>query len=165
MDLFASLEAFMKNPTLDVLVVLFVLVAGFFLGTTRGKAKLLSFVFATYIALYLTPVLLRFAEGMDIAPFAYHNIGVYLATLLVAAIIMDRCVFAGQSRASYSWWQALIVSFCAVGFFVAGTLNLRVAHGIVDFSPITLSLFAGSTAYLAWSVAPLIGLVIASRGR
>ena len=163
MKYLASVEAFTKNPALDVLIILFFLAAGFFLGTLRGKAKLLSFLFGTYVSLFLTPLITKQLDVYKIQNIAWRNLSVYLIVLLAAAIVLNRVIFTGHTRSSFRWWHALFLSFLAVGLFVSDALNLKLARGIVEFSPITMTLFAGQGAYLFWAIAPLAGLVILSR--
>lgn len=155
----ALVQAFTKNPTLDIIIILFFLAAGFFLGTMRGRAKLFSFLFGTYISLLATPLIVRMLSTSRGA----RNISIYIILVLVAAFICDRIVFVTSHRSSFRWWQAFCISFLSVGLFVSGALNLKLAQGIVDFSPITLTLFAGQGAYLFWALAPLMGLILFAR--
>lgn len=165
MDQFATLTSVVKNPALDVMVILFFLAAGFLWGTLKGKSKLLSFLFSTYLALFLSPLIFQVLAPYKIQPQSYRDIGVYMVILIVLFIVLDRTLFRAQARVSYKWWQALLMSFLAVGLFVAGTLQLISLRGILVLSPATLTLFAGGSAYLFWAVAPIIGIMLVSRGK
>jgi hypothetical protein len=153
------------NPAADVLIILFFFVAGFLWGTLGGKSKLLSFMLSTYVGLFMSPLLFRILDEYKIAAGQYRNLVIYFVVLIVLFLLFDKGLFGGMGRSSYRWWQAFAMSFLSVGLFVAGTLNLIKLRGILEISPITRALFAGSTAYLLWAILPVVGLFIVSRSR
>lgn len=154
-----------SNTSFDIIVIVFFLAAGFLLGTSGGKTKMLSFLFATYLALLLSPTVFGYLDLYGFGKHLYRNLAAYIIVLLLIGIFFDSIIFRKMPRASSRWWQALVMSFLIVGFFVAGTLNLAVLRGIITLSPVTLSLFAGKSAYVFWSIAPLVGLWILARFR
>jgi hypothetical protein len=165
MDAFASVLDLAKNPATDVLIIVFFLAAGFLWGMFGGKSKVLSFLFASYFTFFFLPIFLKVLDEYGFAKSAYRNITVFFVVIVILFFYFDRGIFRSTARASYRWWQAFLVSFLAVGFFVAGILYFLSFRGIIELSPITLSLFAGSRAYIFWSLAPLVGLLFVSKGR
>lgn len=165
MKYLAQLMQTAGNPAADVLIITFFFVAGFLWGTLGGKSKLLSFMLGTYLGLFISPLVFRIFDEYKIAAGQYRNLIIYLAVLIILFFILDKGLFRGMGRASYRWWQAFAMSFLSVGLFVAGTLNLIKLRGILEISPITSSLFAGSTAYLVWAILPIVGLFVVSRSR
>lgn len=163
---FSSLALFLHDPAWDIIVVLFFLTAGFIWGSMGGgKAKLLSFLFATYVALFISPMVFDVLSAYKIHISIYQNLIVYFTLLVVVFMLFQRAVFAGITKASYKWWYALLMSFLSVGFFVAGTLNILSFRGIIEFSVFTKTLFAGKNAYLFWSLVPFVGLLITSKNK
>ena len=162
----SMLASVIGNPAMDVLVIIFFLGAWFLWGALGGKSKLLSFLFAVYVGLFLSPLIFKMLDEYMIAPKSqYRNIMVYFVLLITVFIILERMVLRIFSRMGYKWWQAFLMSFLAVGLFVSGTLAIISLKGILVISPVTRSLFAGSTAYLFWAAAPLLGLLLVSRGK
>ena len=153
------------NPAADVLIITFFFAAGFLLGTLGGKSKLLSFMLGTYLGLFISQLVFRILDEYKIAIGQYRNLVIFFVVLAILFFFLDRGLFGGMGRVSYRWWQAFAMSFLSVGLFVAGTLNLIKLSGILEISPITRSLFAGSTAYLVWAILPVVGLFIVSRSR
>ena len=135
-----------KNPALDVLVIVFFLAAGFFWGMMGGKSKLLSFLIATYLALFVSPLVFELFDEYKITQHPYRNLTIYVGIFALLFIFSERTLFSGMGRASFRWWQAFVISFLAVGIFVAGALNIISFKGIIKLSPITSMLFAGPTA-------------------
>jgi len=163
MEYLSLITVVAKNPALDVLVIVFFLAAGFFWGMMGGKSKLLSFLLATYLALFISPLAFEFLDQYKIAPHPYRNLTVHVAVFALLFIVCERVLFRGLGRASFKWWQAFVISFLAVGIFIAGTLNIISLKGIIKLSPLVINLFAGSSAYLFWAIAPLVGLLLFSR--
>lgn len=163
MEYLSLIVSVAKNPALDVLVILFFLAAGFFWGMMGGKSKLLSFLLGTYLALFTTPLVFELFGEYKIPQHPYRNLAIYVGLFALMFLFCERVLFRGMGRASYKWWQALAISFLSVGIFVAGALNMISFKNIMQLSPITMSLFAGPTAYLFWALAPLAGLLLFSR--
>ncbi|MEK7576953.1 MAG: hypothetical protein AAB482_04660 [Patescibacteria group bacterium] len=162
----SKLALVIGNPAVDVLIIIFFLAAGFLWGLLGGKSKLLSFLFATYVGLFLSSLVFKMLDEYMIAPKSqYRNIAVYFSILIVVFIILERMVLRIFSRVGYRWWQAFLMSFLAVGLFVSGTLAIVSLKGILVISPLTRSLFVGSSAYLFWVASPLLGLLLVSRGK
>ncbi len=130
----------------------------------NGKTKLLSFMLATYLSLFLSPLFFKLFDEYKIDYHIYRNLSFYAGLMLVLFLFFDRVILRAE-RASYKWWQSFIASFLAIGLFMAGTLNLLSFRGIVKFSPLTLAFFSGNNAFLFWMVMPLIGLFLISRSR
>ena len=167
MYVIASLGAIVRNPAWDVVVVLFFLVAGFIGGSMGGgRVKLLSMLFANYIALFIAPLMFGLLDAYQVAKGnPSRNIVIYFILLGVLFLLFGRKIFGGLGRGGFKWWQAFLISFLTVGLFVAGSLNMLSFAGIVEFSPFILSMFAGKSAYLFWSLMPLLGLFLLPRGK
>jgi|SRR3989344_3420217 len=167
MHFLASLGAIVHNPAWDVVVVLFFLAAGFIGGSMGGgRVKLLSMLFANYIALFVAPLMFGLLDVYQVAKGnASRNIVMYFILLGVLFLLFQRKIFGGLGRGGFKWWQALLMSFLTVGLFVAGSLNMLSFSGIIKFSPFILSMFAGRSAYLFWSLMPLLGIFILPRGK
>ncbi len=163
MDYLSLVVTSVKNPALDVLVILFFLAAGFFWGILGGKSKLLSFLIATYLALFVSPLVFELFDKYKITQHPYRNLAIFIGLFALLFLFCERYLFSGFWRASLRWWQAFAISFLSVGIFVAGALNIISFKGIIKLSPITTTFFAGPDAYLFWSIAPLIGLLLFSR--
>ncbi|MEK7649698.1 MAG: hypothetical protein AAB367_01915 [Patescibacteria group bacterium] len=158
-----TFAAYMRHPAVDMLVIAFFLGAGFLWGMMGGKAKLLSFLLSTYLALFISPLIFNLLDSHKLGVHIYRNLLVYGVVLALLFIFTERIFLRGMGRASYRWLSALFVSFLSVGLFVAGTLNIISFRGIIQLSPITKTLFAGPDAYVVWAIAPIIGLVLLSR--
>src|SRR3989338_11481313 len=107
-----------KNQALDVLVIVFFLAAGFFWGIMGGKSKLLSFLIATYLALFVSPLVFDLFDEYKIPQHPYRNLGIYVGLFTVLFLFSERALFHGMGRSSFRWWQAFVISFLAVGIFV-----------------------------------------------
>lgn len=167
MSLTASINEVVRNPAWDIIVVLFFLVTGFIGGSMGGgRVKMLSLLFANYVSLFIAPLLFRMLDVYHITPKnSYRNIIVFFVVLGILFLLFQRKVFTASARISFTWWQAFIMSFCTVGLFVAGSLNMLSFSGILTFSPFILGMFAGRNAYLFWSLMPLVGFLVATRNR
>lgn len=136
------------------------------MGTMAGgRLKLISLVFATYISLFINQILLRYMDVYEIASHPYRNIAVFTVLLLITFFLLYRKVLSGVPKTAFKWWQALLISFVTVGLFVAGALQILSFPRTIEFSDLTRSLFVGKAAYLFWSLAPLAGFFVISKGK
>jgi len=165
MQLLATLETVLRNPAWDTVLVLFFLLAGLIGGMLgNGRVKILSFILATYLSLFLSPIFFQLFDDNKFGRHTYRNLSFYVMLIVILFLLFDRSILRGE-HFSYPWWQSFAASFLAVGLFMAGTLNLLSFHGIVKFSPLTLALFSENNAFIFWMVAPIVGLFLISRMR
>ncbi len=158
-----GLAAYLRHPAVDILVISFFLGAGFLWGMMNGKAKLLAFLLATYLALFISPLIFELLDSHKLGVHLYRNLLVYGVMLALLFVFTERIFLRGMGKQSYRWLSALLMSFLSTGLFVAGTLNIISFRGIIKLSPITKTLFAGPDAYFVWAVVPIIGLALLSR--
>jgi hypothetical protein len=158
-----GLAAYMRHPAVDMLVIVFFLGAGFLWGMMGGKAKLLAFLLATYLALFISPLIFELLDSHKLGIHVYRNLLVYGVVLALLFVFTERIFLRGMGKASYRWFPALLISFLSTGLFVAGTLNIISFRGIIQLSPIVKTFFAGPDAYVIWAIAPVIGLALLSR--
>jgi|GEM_PF-3087168 len=158
-----TFAVYMRHPAVDMLVIAFFLGAGFLWGMMGGKAKLLSFLLSTYLALFISPLVFNLLDSHKLGIHVYRNLLVYAVVLALLFVFIERIFLRGIGKQSYRWLPALLISFLSTGLFVAGTLNIISFRGIIQLSPITKTLFAGPDAYVIWAIAPIVGLVLLSR--
>ncbi|MEK7643604.1 MAG: hypothetical protein AAB372_04130 [Patescibacteria group bacterium] len=163
----ATVSQFLKNPAWDIVLIGFFLVAGFLWGTmSGGRAKLYSFLFASYVALFASPTIFKVADTYKfLTNTSYQRLAIYGVFFLVVFLIFDQRIFSALPRTGYRWWQAFVMSFLEVGLFVAGTLSIINFRGIIEFSSLTKTLFVGPSAYLFWALAPILGLLLVSKNK
>ena len=91
MYVIASLGAIVRNPAWDVVVVLFFLAAGFIGGSMGGgRVKLLSMLFANYIALFVAPLMFGLLDVYQVAKGnASRNIVMYFILLGVLFLLFQ----------------------------------------------------------------------------
>ncbi|MDA1334608.1 MAG: hypothetical protein O2794_01160 [bacterium] len=151
----AQITSAVGNPALDIVIIVFFLAAGFIAGSFQGRNKLISFALANYITLALQPIIIGLLNAYGLLFTLYRDLSIYLLMLIVVYMVLERTIFEHVRLNVLSWWKSFITSFSVVGFFVAGLLNIMSFRGIIELSPITISLFAGPTAYLFWALVPL----------
>jgi hypothetical protein len=151
----------LNNPSWDLLVVFFFIAAGFFLGITLGKTKLVAILFS----LYISALVLGNFSYLD---FLTRNRPLFQVFLIRAAafgiliiiltFLFNKFLSRDYVSGTREWWKVFILSFLEVGLLMSFVFQLLPAKELFTFSPIVKNLFASSSAFFWWLTLPLISL-------
>ena len=89
--------------------------------------------------------------------------GIFLALLLLLALFLIRSFRGAAGYYGGLWWEILVLSILAAGFFVASIIKLApedvIKNNILNLSPWVLQVFASSAYAKLWFILPIFGVL------
>ncbi|PJE64481.1 MAG: hypothetical protein COU90_03505 [Candidatus Ryanbacteria bacterium CG10_big_fil_rev_8_21_14_0_10_43_42] len=152
-----------RIPSWDVLIVFFLITAGFFYGILIGRLRLLASLLGLYISILIHPYIIGmafFPVFEDVRIRFGVSVGVFITFLFLVSLLLLRSLFKGQRRIGEEWWHALILGVFGVGLFVSFVVRLVPSEYGIYISPLTHTLFRTDMAFLIWLSVPLVGMLI-----
>lgn len=162
-----SASKILSNPTWDVLVLLFFLVAGFFYGLMAGKKKILAVLFSIYISIILMDnfgYLDFFTQGENIFTVFLVRAIAFFTLIFILAVLFAKTIFRGKPKKE-KWWQVFVLSFLEVGLLMSAAFQLLPAKDLFTFSPAVQTFFASGEVFFWWLTLPLVALFFILRKR
>lgn len=154
-----------KNPSWDFVLLFMILVSGFFLGITSGKKRIAMVVLALYVmnVIFSYIPLDDFLKGRAPEEIWMFRIGPFLALLLVLTSFLWRSFKYALFKNDNYWWEIILMSLLASGFFVVSLLSLAppeiVQNHIVVLSPLIQKLFLDPVFARWWIILPIFGVL------
>lgn len=161
----ASVQTIMKNPTWDVLAVVFFIAAGFIYGMFAGKSRLISVLIGTYISSFIFSNLYflnSFTKEGDPSTIFFVRLSVFFILLISISLLVSR-LLDGRTYENKVWWHVFTLAFLEIGFLMSLAFKFLPARDVLEFSPLIQNFFAGDTALFWWMSLPLLALWIISR--
>ena len=164
MDEFLRNVSFVLNgtPLWDISFVFFFLVAGFLYAIFLGRARLITFILASYVAIPLSNTLVSFSPPILFMK-DYITILLYIITTFIISIILYICIFQHRRLGDGGWWQIFIASFLGAGFIISEIAQLLPFSIQSQLSESVRYVFLSDPAHVLWLLLPLLGIYIASR--
>jgi len=156
-----------KEPTWDLFIIVFFLMAAFVYGLTLGRERIIVILVAIYMALAIINAapFLDSLTPSDSGPnniFAF-KISVFLGIFVILFFLLSRNTLLRaltKSEAPGNWWQVIIFSMVHVGLLISITLSFIPSEFYDQLSPITRSWFVGVEARFFWIIAPIVVMAL-----
>lgn len=160
----------LANPTWDLFIYLFFLIAVILFGFALGRQRVVSILISVYLSLtvvdalpYLDKILGETDINFGIFAFKFSSfIIIFVILFLVlsrSSILQD---FGGPGRGGLI--QVAIFSFLFIGLIVSIILSFLPTEALGYLSDFTKNLFISDLAKFIWIVAPIVAMGI-FRGR
>ena len=155
----------LKNPAWDSAFFLFLVVAFFFWGMSRGKKKIAIFVLALYVLnlLFRFVPIDQFTSGRSPQEIFLFRAGAFLALLVLLTLLLQRSFRGVGAGVEGLWWEILLLSILSAGFLLSSFFmlapELLIKNNLLNLSQITLKLFADSAYAKWWTIFPIFGIL------
>lgn len=147
------------QPTWDLFIVLFFIIAGFLYGLSLGRDRIIVIIISIYITLAVvnTPPVMTILRGLTM-----WKMSTFLVVFIVLFFLLSRSALMKTfgAEAQGSWWQVILFSVVHVGLLLSVVLSFLPVEAVAKLSPMTRSLFVYDYARFAWIVGPIILLIL-----
>jgi hypothetical protein len=152
-----------SNPTWDIFIILFFIIATFLYGLTLGRAR----VVVQIVSSYMTMALLAAAPFMDkieartpLNHTVFYLIAFMTVFVLLFLLLSKSAFHQHLSEGKGSWGDVLILSIVQIGFLTSIVLSSMSGFALGHVSGITQIVFAKQPAPFIWTVLPIVALVV-----
>ncbi len=165
MELLSNVSWF--TPTWDLFVILFMIIAGFLLGLSLGRNRLLILL----ISIYSGIVVINFFPFGDIfeLPKTDENfvypIAVFIVTIILFFFLLSNSALNNtfKKTGNRSLVLIFIFSLFCIGLILSVVLSFFPKDLITTFNPITQVLFMAKLSKFLWALFPVLGMAIIGR--
>lgn len=159
-----------ENPTWDLFIVIFFVVATLLYGLSLGTSRIAAILFSTYTAyaIVLSVPFFRDVKSAEVGlnQFFVANISVFVGMFVILFLLISRSAITkslSPSEDRGSWWRILLFSILQVGLLISIILSFLPESSINQLQPMTRDVFASPTGSFGWMVAPIIMLAVFAR--
>lgn len=153
----------LTNPTWDLLLISFFIIAAFFYGLSIGRSRLILMLLSTYLTLAIFTVLPLNAliGGLKNGEIFAVKISIFLGIIFLLFFLLSRSFLQEiLERGRTSIWHILIFSLLQTGFLISQIIAFIPNKNEVKLAPLTNYLFASSEAYKFWILLPMLALIL-----
>ncbi|MBI2426583.1 MAG: hypothetical protein HYV34_01935 [Candidatus Kerfeldbacteria bacterium] len=156
-----------QNPSWDLFIVIFFVVATFLYGLSLGTSRIAAILFSTYTALAVVQSV-PFFQGQKIAEvgvnqFFVANISMFVGTFIVLFFLISRSAITrslAPSTERGNFLQIVLFSILQIGLLISIILSFLPADSVKELQPLTLQIFASKVGHFTWVVLPIIALAL-----
>jgi hypothetical protein len=170
-----SAQSFVANvnwaqPSWDLFIVLFFIVAGFLYGLSLGRDRVIVILVSIYMALAVVnsaPFISNFQADIGLSNVFVFRISAFIAIFIVLFLLLARSALLqtiASADSKGSWWQVMLFSFLHVGLLISIVLSFLPANAVDHLAPATRSFFASETAKFMWIIGPIVAMVVIKGG-
>jgi len=162
------------QPTWDLFIVLFFIVAAFLYGLSLGRDRIIVILVSIYMALAViehAPFISdpKFQENINnaISQVFVFRISAFLVVFVFLFFMLSRSALVRTivtSDSDGSWWHVLLFSILHVGLIVSITLSFLPPEATTHLAPLTQQVFASTNARFAWIILPIAGMILLKGG-
>ena len=159
------------NPSWDLFIILFFVVAAFFYGFSLGKDRILVILVSIYMSLAVVsyaPFISDFSAEISINQGFVFKITSFLVIFLVLFFIISRSAVSrtlGAADVQGNLIQVIIFSCLYVGLLISIVMSYLPDVLLNKFAPLTQQIFTSEIGRLAWIGLPIIAMVILGRNK
>lgn len=159
------------QPTWDLFIVLFFVVAAFLYGVSLGRDRIIVILVSLYMALAVVntapylDVLEKSSQEILSKIFVFKITG-FLGVFIVLFFLLShsallRTIAASDERGP--WWQVMLFSFLHVGLLISVTLSFLPPEAVGKLAPLTQRIFTEELSRFLWVAAPIVAMILVRR--
>ncbi len=150
------------NPTWDLFIILFFVIAAFLYGITLGRARVVVQIVASYMTIAVLAAAPFLRNVQTKTPFN-HTVFYLISFLVVFALLsflLSRSAFHKHlADGKGSWADVFVLSVVQVGLITSVTLSSLSEGALSHLSYPTRMVFTGQPGAFIWVLLPIIALV------
>lgn len=154
------------NPTWDMFVILFFLIAAFLYGLSLGRDRIIIILISIYMSLAIVHTAPYVSDLNSSFQLTVNNsvfqAGAFLGVFVILFFLLSRGALAKTlgSDERGRWYEVLVYSFLHVGLLLSITFSYLPENVITHLNPKTLEFFTAEPARLFWLLAPIFVMVL-----
>lgn len=154
------------QPSWDLFIVLFFVVAGLVYGLSLGRERVVAILVSVYMALAVVsnaPYIGILRNGIRDSNTTLARVFAFIAIFIVLFVLLVRSsTMKGLSGSDEkgSWWQAMLFSFLHVGLLISIVLSYLPVNAIQQLAPMTQRVFTSDTGRFLWVLGPILALIM-----
>lgn len=158
------------QPSWDLFIVLFFIIAGFLYGLSLGRDRIIVILVSIYMALAVVntaPYIGNFQADVGIENVFVFRISAFVAVFIALFLLLARSALLqtiANSDTKGSWWQVMLFSFLHVGLLISIVLSFLPPGAVNHLAPATRSFFVSETARFLWIVGPIAAMILIKGG-
>lgn len=152
-----------SNPTWDLFLILFFVIATFLYGLTLGRARVVVQIVSSYITVALlasAPFLERLEARTPLNHTIFYLIAFLTVFILLFLLLSKSSFHQHLSEGQGSWWDILLLSVVQIGFLTSIILSSMSGFAIGHLSGVTRIVFSNQPAPFIWTVLPVAALIV-----
>ncbi|MCR4314700.1 MAG: hypothetical protein NUV84_05685 [Candidatus Uhrbacteria bacterium] len=160
------------QPTWDLFIILFFVVASLIYGVSLGRDRIIVILVSIYIALAIVNYI-PFLTGVSTAEVSVNDtfalrVSIFLGIFILLFFFLSHSalmkVFGHGASAQGKFWQVMIYSFLHVGLLISVTLSFFPADLANVLSPLSQTLFMSDIARAVWVTLPVVAMAVFGTG-
>ncbi|MDP3964650.1 MAG: hypothetical protein Q8Q20_03275 [bacterium] len=159
-----------SQPTWDIFIILFFIIAAFLYGLSLGRDRILVILVSIYMSLAVVntaPYIGTFSTEVGIDQFFVVRISMFLGSFIVLFFLLSRSALLStiaNDKGAGGFWQVMVFSVLHVGLLISITLSFLPETSEVSLSPLTRSIFTSELGRFTWIVAPIVLMIVLKGG-
>ncbi len=159
------------QPTWDLFIILFFVVASLLYGLSLGRDRLLVILVSIYISLAVVkyvPFITDFNASISINDAFALRVSVFLGIFILLFFLLSQSALMrtlGVNSEHGPMWQVVLFSILHVGLLISVTLSFFPDQTSQVLSPLTQRLFVGDIAKAIWVLLPVFAMSFVGRTR
>lgn len=157
------------EPSWDLFIILFFVVASLMYGLSLGRDRLLVILVSIYMALAVVkhvPFITDFDASFNINDTFALRVSVFLGIFVLLFFLLSQSALMrtlGVHSERGPLWQVLVFSILHVGLLISVTLSFFPSSASDILSPLTKLLFVGDVAKATWVLLPVFAMAFVGR--
>ncbi len=154
------------NPTWDLFIVLFFVVASLIYGVSLGRDRIIAILISIYMSLAIVnylPFLSEFRADISVNDAFAVKVSLFLGVFILLFFFLSHSALIktiGRDSAQGNFFQVMMFSFLHVGLLISVTLSFFPADLANVLSPLTQALFTSNIAKAVWVILPVLAMAI-----
>ncbi len=153
------------QPTWDLFIVLFFVVASLIYGMSLGRDRIIVILMSIYISLAIVnyvPFVKAFNANISVNDAFAIRVSIFLGVFILLFFFLSHSALVKTigRGAQGSLFQVMIFSFLHVGLLISVTLSFFPIDLSTFLSPITRELFVSDIAKAAWVITPVVAMAV-----
>jgi len=153
-----------QNPSWDLFVVLFFVVASLLYGFSLGRDRIIIILISIYMALAVVQALPDFVLKVTLDQQVAFQITTFISLFVVLFFLISRSALMRTIGAGASdngkWYQTIVFSVLHIGLLISITMSFLPLEALNKFAPLTKQIFTGEWEKFGWIIAPMLAMII-----
>jgi hypothetical protein len=157
------------NPSWDLFIILFFVVASLIYGVSLGKDRIIVILVSIYMSLAIVnqiPFLTGFDANVSVNDSFALRVTVFLGVFILLFFFLSHSALIktiGHNNRQGSLFQVMIFSFLHVGLLISVTMSFFPSDLANVLSPLTQTLFISDIAKAVWVILPVLAMAAFGR--
>ncbi len=154
------------NPSWDLFIVLFFIVASLIYGVSLGRDRIIVILVSIYMSLSIVnyvPYVSEFSASISVNDAFALRVSVFIGIFILLFFFLSHSALLktlGHGAAQGALWQVMIFSFLQVGLLISVTLSFFPTELSNVLSGPTRAIFVSDQATTFWILAPVVAMAL-----